>query len=642
MDRQNAIEYLKKCSPEAFLLKAKKRGFICPKCGNGSGKDGDGIVINPKDGRYHCFRCGELHGDIFDLVGAAFGLENFEDQFKKAASIYGVTVEKMLKTPVLSASGNSFSRKDELPSDAENTADYLRKCSERLSETDYFRSRGIPDELAKRFGMGFDPSFSMGTSVWQAAVLPVGNGSYELRNTAVSPDAKGGKYRKCGRSAVFNLSPELLRKKCPVFVCEGIFDALSIIRCGGEAVALCSAANHRLLVEEIDKNGCSCVPVLLLDGDETGKQAADKLASAFSEREIYFRDGSSLLDGFHDVNERLLKDQGGLTADISRLTEELSLSENSGDDAFFSVNAACCLDEFRKRIERSALSPAVSTGFSSLDEALSGGLRAGLYIFGAVSSLGKTTLLLQIADNIAASGRDVLFFSLEQSRFELMSKSISRESFRFCRENRLKTSNAKSSMEISDGCCHKRFDETEQYVVEGAFSAYEKYASRIFLYECCGGFSVGDIKEEMKRYFAFPGRSGEMPVVVLDYLQMLRPVSDRLSDKQAVDRNIVALKQLSRDYDLPLLAVSSLNRANYAREVNMEAFKESGAIEYGADVLVGLQFRGVGEQGFDIKAAKARSPRQIELAILKNRSGRIPASPLPFSYFAEYNCFVEK
>lgn len=55
--------------------------------------------------------------------------------------------------------------------------------------------------------------------------------------------------------------------------------------------------------------------------------------------------------------------------------------------------------------------PAIPTGFKKLDENLGGGLFEGLYVVGAVSSLGKTTLVMQIADQIAQGEQDVLIFS---------------------------------------------------------------------------------------------------------------------------------------------------------------------------------------------------------------------------------------
>lgn len=59
-------------------------------------------------------------------------------------------------------------------------------------------------------------------------------------------------------------------------------------------------------------------------------------------------------------------------------------------------------------IADSVNTPCISTGFAMLDEALDGGLYEGLYIVGAISSLGKTTLVTQIADQVASKGQDVL------------------------------------------------------------------------------------------------------------------------------------------------------------------------------------------------------------------------------------------
>ena len=49
---------------------------------------------------------------------------------------------------------------------------------------------------------------------------------------------------------------------------------------------------------------------------------------------------------------------------------------------------------------------------------------------------------------------------------------------------------------------------------------------------------------------------------------------------------------------MPVLGISSFNRDNYNNPVGMQSFKESGAIEYSSDVLIGLQFKGVGESGW--------------------------------------------
>ena len=76
-----------------------------------------------------------------------------------------------------------------------------------------------------------------------------------------------------------------------------------------------------------------------------------------------------------------------------------------------------------------------------------------------------------------------------------------------------------------------------------------------------------------------------------------------------MDKAVLELKRISRDFKLPVIAVSSLNRMSYGQRISMEAFKESGAIKYSSDVLIGLQLRGAGEAAFDPTEAKKKNPR---------------------------------
>lgn len=692
MTREQAAEYLKEQSPEVFLPKAKKRGVVCPLCGNGTGADGDGVVKNPRDGRYYCFKCGELSGDIFDLIGAAFGLTDFNSQFDKAAELYGVTVDELApgkkgrgkrgnagkRNVPLSAAVSADVLKDDFSGSGNDnisgdfsesptplspavTDEYIEKCHGNVHLTEYFKSRGIGENSVKKFYLGYDPEFPCGNGKKHPAViLPTEAGSFEARFTRPLPDSKAGagvpRYRKQGRTALFNRHALEGVQGKPVFVCEGIFDALSVMECGGEAVALGSAANWRLLVSEIEKHGAAVPLILLFDNDEAGKNAAEKLSEALKLAGVSHIDGGEAIGSqgrtgngdsngeYHDPNARLLADKAGLAEAISRLEGRCApLSEDIGaenDREFGEVNAAACLASFRAQIEKSVRLPVCGTGFPSLDRAVNGGLYPGLYVLGAASSVGKTTFLLQIADHAAAAGRQVLFFSLEQSRFELMSKSVSRESFLYCRENHLGVSSALSSLDISDGGRHYGFDSKKLLAMENAFARYEKYAGNLFLYEGKGGMSPEDIAAQIRKFYAFR-KPITPPLVMLDYIQILSPGGGKMSDKQAMDRSITALKQLSRDYEIPLLAVSSFNRMSYSQPVSMEAFKESGAIEYGADILAGLQPKGVGGAGFDITAAKAKDPRELELVILKNRSGAVPGEAVRFTYFPKFNCYME-
>lgn len=72
----------------------------------------------------------------------------------------------------------------------------------------------------------------------------------------------------------------------------------------------------------------------------------------------------------------------------------------------------------------------------------------------------------------------------------------------------------------------------------------------------------------------------------------------------------------------------------------MSAFKESGGIDYSADVLLGLQARGAGRPGFQIDEEKRKDPRELELKILKNRSAAL-GQPISLRYYPAFSCFME-
>ncbi|MGN0551920.1 MAG: DnaB-like helicase C-terminal domain-containing protein [Oscillospiraceae bacterium] len=634
-----------------FLKKDKRgKGYICPCCGNGSGSSGDGIMRIPLSVSYKCFKCGES-GDAFFWLGKAMGIDSFSAQLEEAARIYGLTYDKTAdkKTVKEKKAASKVLRKQQatvFSSDDDKTAEYINSCKNAVHNTDYFSLRGISSEMIKKFGLGYDPEFSEGTGKfrWKAVIIPTSSSTYEARNTEIEPnsaDRSGYKCRKHGRSHIFNGSVLESEKEKPVFITEGCFDAMSIIQCGGQAAALGGISNIVLLAAALDKVTPSVPLIIALDNDEAGRAASEKLSRKLTQLGISYIDGSVVSGKYHDPNDRLINDREGLEAAVSELSDramERSAPGNEQREQYLRTSAYYSIKELKEHIRKNALRPALSTGFYQIDNELGGGIYTGLYVIGAVSSLGKTTFSLQLADNLAKKGTDVLFFSVEQSRFELMAKSISRETFSVCRSRKLNISNAKSSLDILSGGKYSSFSETERSVTEAAFGAYESYSGHLFIYEGDGTISVESIREKVKDYIAYTGN--KEPVVFIDYLQLLSCDDDRATDKQRTDRNITYLKQLSRDFDIPVIAVSSLNRQNYSEKINMAAFKESGAIEYGSDVLIGLQLKGAGEKDFDINAAKAKDPREVEFTVIKNRNGKISEQGIMLDYYPRFNCFI--
>ena len=308
------------------------------------------------------------------------------------------------------------------------------------------------------------------------------------------------------------------------------------------------------------------------------------------------------------------------------------------------------LKDFYASVRRTKEGDAISTGFENLDEILDGGFYPGLYFLGANSSLGKTSFLIQIADFIAKSGHKVLYFSLEMSANELIAKSLSRMSYLADIER------GKSTRDILTA---RNFDKNDSELIRSCLKEYHDACGKnLIVMEGIGDVKVDNIRQEVETLI---NKTGETPVVIIDYAQIISPVSDRKTDKQNVDYNIIELKRLSRDFGLPVIGISSFNRESYKESVSMASFKESGAIEYSSDVLIGLQYEGwdkkkketkEGEryetdserllrldeigQKMDAAAAKGQA-QQIELKILKNRNGI--RKTLNFDFYPRYNYF---
>ncbi len=323
------------------------------------------------------------------------------------------------------------------------------------------------------------------------------------------------------------------------------------------------------------------------------------------------------------------------------------------------VNAKKSLLKDLKKIESEAKESVIKTGFSKLDEKLGGGLRnSRLYGLGGISSLGKTTLVLNIVENIAKAGRDVLIFSLEMARTELLAKILSKNTFepvlkKYQNENdfeKWKEAAKEEAVSLIDLYNANYNKEKEAKINEFTNKYLEEIAPRLNIMEGIGNITVATVRNTVEMFIE-KNRPEFKPVVIIDFLQILSPLNERSTDKQIVDRNISELKRLTRDLDIAVIAISSFNRQSYANEVSFESFKESGSVEYSVDVLIGLQLlikerekwtqsTPQTEKRQAIDEAKRKNPREIELVILKNRIYKTGQSVF-FKYYSAYDYFTD-
>ena len=298
----------------------------------------------------------------------------------------------------------------------------------------------------------------------------------------------------------------------------------------------------------------------------------------------------------------------------------------------------------------------IPTGIPNFDEALAGGIYPALYVIGAISSLGKTSLVVQLADTVARSGRPVLYFSLEMSRRELRAKSLSRLMFTGAANSRQAQSwSAYTATEILfPSTRHKDNNPTAEDLparLEAAKKDYSEHEGHNVYYLT----GIGTIKAakiaELTRAFMLAHPDRLKPLVIVDYLQILAAEDPHDTDKTRTDKAVVALKRLSAKEKIPVIAVSSFNRENYTSPVSEAAFKESGAVEYSADVLIGLQPNGMKpaltKENIYYNmccCAECKSDpisRHLEAKVLKSRVG-VPGKAAKLEYRPGYNIFRDE
>ena len=264
------------------------------------------------------------------------------------------------------------------------------------------------------------------------------------------------------------------------------------------------------------------------------------------------------------------------------------------------------------------------SGFENIDEVQF--FTPGLYVIGATPAAGKTTFCWQLLEQLARNGERCIYCSYEMSRLELFSKSLARELFRRNESTGLTAAQIRRggwSLELD----YAREDFTRSEIDLRVLELQDE--------------TVDDLLTLLRPLCTDKSKA---PVVCLDYLQIIP--TGRESTKLGIDETVRKLKKFQRDTNTTFIVISSFNRTNYAQSVSFESFKESGNIEYTADVVWALQLnvmneiKGgelVSETRRKIDVAKKQQPRQIHLKCLKNRQGT--NYDCCFRYYSAHDCF---
>ena len=256
----------------------------------------------------------------------------------------------------------------------------------------------------------------------------------------------------------------------------------------------------------------------------------------------------------------------------------------------------------------------VPTGFIDLDKQLAGLQKADLIILAGRPSLGKTSLALDFARNAAVLEKvPVGIFSLEMSKQQLIERLIS----------------AESNVDLWRLRSGQISDEGKDNDFERIGKALDRLSSAPLYIDDAASPNVLQIRTMARRLQAEKG----LELLVIDYLQLMQGTGRVENRNQEVSEISRSLKNLARELNIPILAVSQLSRAPEARTdqvPKLSDLRESGSIEQDADVVIFI-YR-------EDKVKKDSERKNIaEIHIAKHRNG--PTGKIELYFNENYTSF---
>jgi len=276
----------------------------------------------------------------------------------------------------------------------------------------------------------------------------------------------------------------------------------------------------------------------------------------------------------------------------------------------------------------------VDTGFKNLNDKTSGFGKGDLVIIAARPAMGKTALVLNMALKAIERNEGVAFFSLEMPAEQLMLRLLS-----------AKTSIPLQALRVGD----LRDEQWSQLSAATSELAEKK------LFVDDGGYAtIHHVRSKLRK---LKGQHPEISVAIIDYLQLMSGDGGREGRQQEVSEISRGLKQLARELQIPIIALSQLNRGVESRDNKrpmLSDLRESGAIEQDADIILFVYrddvYREAMEKEKEMKAKaegkeystefRKKPEEDAEIIIGKQRNG--PTGTVELVFQKNYTRFVDK
>lgn len=264
------------------------------------------------------------------------------------------------------------------------------------------------------------------------------------------------------------------------------------------------------------------------------------------------------------------------------------------------------------------------SGFKHINRVING-LCTGLIVIAGFPGAGKTTLFKQMHTQVAVLNEiPVIFISYEQSKDELRVKDLSR-----------------LSKVINRDILRGKHDTEMENWSKVQVAAAEVFSASALQYivEADQRWDVNRIRAYVECVMA--QNETDKCVVFIDYLQKIPPSANANTSSRRDEVSLVCsdLTRMARDLRVPVIAISSESRASYNRK-GLDVFKESGEVEYSADVAGVLHVEKKRSEEYTKKFTKIHEKRRaVDLCIVKNRSGE--QARITFDFYPQFGLFKE-
>lgn len=355
-----------------------------------------------------------------------------------------------------------------------------------------------------------------------------------------------------------------------------------------------------LAAEELRKEGEGADIVMLMQrakrrGVTLEKEAVKEFISLcpsltalgwYGERVAEAAEGRALRSAMTEACQRLADGESvGLV--LPEMEAALSVAKARGRAALVSSEEAM-RESYESLLNAGGESLFVGTGYGKLNKILGGGyIKSGLHVLAARPGTGKTTLALQIAENVAAKGIPTLFISLEMGVDQLQHRRLAMD----------------AGVNLGDIL---NVSQADKSLWQKLNASTAKLSTRPLFFNRVGTLSVPRIERL--------ARSSGAGFVVIDYLGLIQhPGGKSIYERTTEVSN--ALKRMAIALKIPVLCLCQLNRQSDGREPKISELRDSGAIEQDADTVC-LQWL---PEGRDEK--NLASPVDLRLIVAKNRHG---------------------